>query len=104
MANRYTVGIVGCGSIAHAHMEGYRLVERVEVIAVADPVPPARRQYQEEYGIPQGYASYEEMLDKTKPDIVSVCTDEQAYARLRAQGLGHHQIMFQLFEDGQRTR
>jgi predicted dehydrogenase len=44
-------------------MEGYRLVDQVEVIAVADPVPAACRQYQGEYGIPQGYASYEEMLE-----------------------------------------
>ncbi|MXY82303.1 MAG: gfo/Idh/MocA family oxidoreductase, partial [Gemmatimonadetes bacterium] len=36
---RYTAAIVGCGSIGNAHMEGYNLVDEVEVIAVADPVP-----------------------------------------------------------------
>ena len=33
---RYTAAIVGCGSIGNAHMEGYNLVDEVEVIAVAD--------------------------------------------------------------------
>lgn len=74
MARKYTAAIVGCGSIGHTHMEGYRLVDEVEVIAVADPVEVARQQYQKEYGIPQGYATVEEMLDRARPDIVSVCT------------------------------
>ena len=74
MARKYTAAIVGCGSIGHAHMEGYRLVDEVEAIAVADPVEPARQQYLKEYGIPQGYATVEEMLAKARPDIVSVCT------------------------------
>ena len=41
MPARYTAAVVGCGSIAHAHMEGYKEVEDVEVVAVADPVPGA---------------------------------------------------------------
>lgn len=74
MARRYTAAIVGCGSIGHAHMEGYRLVDEVEVIAVADPLAAGRQQYMKEYGIPQGYATVEEMLVVAKPDLVSVCT------------------------------
>jgi UDP-N-acetyl-2-amino-2-deoxyglucuronate dehydrogenase len=74
MPAKYTAAVVGCGSIAHAHMEGYNLVDEVEVVAVADPVPGARRQYMDEYGISQEYDTVEEMLEKAKPDIVSVCT------------------------------
>lgn len=74
MPAKYTAAIVGCGSIAHAHMEGYNAVDEVEVVAVADPVAAARRQYMDEYGIEQEYATVEEMLDKARPDFVSVCT------------------------------
>ena len=74
MPTTYTAAIVGCGSIGHAHMDGYNLVDQVEVIAVADPVEAARRIYVEEYGIPQQYDTVEEMLETAKPDIVSVCT------------------------------
>ncbi|MFT7695724.1 MAG: putative dehydrogenase, partial [Candidatus Latescibacterota bacterium] len=38
MSNKYTAAIIGCGSIGHAHMEGYNLVDEVEVVAVVDPV------------------------------------------------------------------
>lgn len=74
MSTQYKAAIVGCGSIGHAHMEGYQLVDEVEVVAVADPVPAARQRYIEQYGIPQQYDTVEEMLAQAQPDIVSVCT------------------------------
>jgi predicted dehydrogenase len=74
MSNTYKAAIIGCGSIGHAHMEGYELIDEVDVVAVADPVPAARQRYVEQYGIPQQYDTVEEMLEKAQPDIVSVCT------------------------------
>ena len=74
MSEKYSAAIVGCGSIGNSHMDGYRLNDNVEVVAVADPLLVAREEYMEKYNIPQGYATVEEMLEKAKPDIVSVCT------------------------------
>ena len=70
----YTAAVIGCGDIAHAHMAGSLDNDNVEVIAVADPVETARQQFIGEYGIPQAYASVEEMLAARVPDLVSVCT------------------------------
>ena len=74
MKRTYKVAIVGCGSIAHAHVSGYQNLDNVKMVAVVDPVEAARRTYQNEYDIPRGYDTIEEMLEKEKPDIVSVCT------------------------------
>ena len=74
MGKTYKVAIVGCGGIAHAHMDGYSRLDNVEVITAVDPYEPARRLYQGEYDIPSSYSSIEEMLEKESPDIVSVCT------------------------------
>ena len=71
---RYTAAIVGCGSIGNAHMEGYNLIDEVEVVAVCDPSMPARKTYMDEYGIDQEFETVEEMMEKARPDIVSVCT------------------------------
>ena len=71
---RYTAAIVGCGSIGNAHMEGYNLIDDIEVIAVCDPSLPARKTYMDVYGIEGEFESVAEMMAQAKPDIVSVCT------------------------------
>jgi predicted dehydrogenase len=73
MPSRYTAAIVGCGSIGHAHMEGYQKLDHIEVIAVTDPIEAARHQYVEEYHISHEFTTVEEMMDAVKPDIVSIC-------------------------------
>lgn len=47
MSTQYKAAIIGCGSIGHVHMEGYNLIDEVEVVAVADPVAAARGRYVE---------------------------------------------------------
>lgn len=76
MPPKYTAAIIGCGAIAHAHMDGYALVDNVDVIAIADPVANARQQYLETYADLnlQPFDSVETMLATARPDIVSVCT------------------------------
>ena len=76
MSAKYTAAIVGCGSIAHAHMDGYARVDDIDVIAIADPIANARAQYTDQYAELnlQEFDTVEEMLTTAKPDIVSVCT------------------------------
>jgi len=73
MSKKYKAAIVGSGSIGQAHMQGYERLDNVDVVAVVDPLEPARKMYMDKYGIPSGYATVEEMLEKSEPDIVSVC-------------------------------
>ena len=73
MSARYKAAIIGCGSIGRAHCDGYQLNEEVEIVAVADPLAVARGEYMENFAIPRGYATIEEMLEKEHPDLVSVC-------------------------------
>ena len=73
MSKTYKAIVVGAGSIGNAHMEGYKRVDEVDVVAVVDPLPPARQTYMDDYDIPRGYATLAEALEKEEPDIVSVC-------------------------------
>ena len=54
-------------------MQGYQRLDNVDVVAVADPLEPARTMYMNDYDIPQGYATVAEMLEMARPEIVSVC-------------------------------
>ncbi|MBI3971997.1 MAG: Gfo/Idh/MocA family oxidoreductase, partial [Chloroflexi bacterium] len=74
MAARYRVGIIACGTIAHAHLRAYRQIPAVEVVAGADISPEVRERWSGEHGIPRMYAGAEEMLAEEKPDLVSICT------------------------------
>ena len=73
MSKQYKAAIVGCGSIGQAHMQGYQRLDNVDVVAVADPLEPARTMYMNDYDIPHGYATVAEMLEMARPEIVSVC-------------------------------
>jgi UDP-N-acetyl-2-amino-2-deoxyglucuronate dehydrogenase len=72
---KYRVGVIGCGSIGRAHAYGWSNNERTELVALADITPAARDEFGEEFGVPESgrYADFREMVEKEKPDIVSIC-------------------------------
>jgi predicted dehydrogenase len=87
---QYRVGIIGLGRVAstiddevrgrsssllpYAHMACYREIPAVEVVGGADPFPEQRDAFRQRWGLDRLYADYHELLDREKPDIVSVCT------------------------------
>ncbi len=80
MSDKYRVGIIGCGSIAGLHVHGYRGVEEVEIVAIADPVEDALNDFGERHNIQTRYLDVREMLDKENLDIVSVATWHRLHA------------------------
>ncbi|MBC63618.1 MAG: hypothetical protein CL746_04770 [Chloroflexi bacterium] len=73
MKNKYKVAVIGCGSIANAHLEGYSKLSKIEIKAVVDTNRAAREMYMKEYQILNGYENLESMLSEMNPDIVSIC-------------------------------
>ena len=72
-------GVIGLG-IGKAHVRGYRKAEGVDLVAVAD----LRGDMLESFTGPgtRGYTSAEEMLERERLDIVSVCTPPSSHAEL----------------------
>ncbi|RKY03439.1 gfo/Idh/MocA family oxidoreductase [Candidatus Poribacteria bacterium] len=79
---KFKVGIIGCGGRGNAHAKGYAASEDVEMVACADPVEEKARALAEKFGIPRVYKDYREMLEKEKPDIVSICTWTPLHAQM----------------------
>src|SRR5215510_2994422 len=74
MVRRYRAAILACGNIARlAHLPAYRKIPSVEVVAGADPSPEIRAAWAGELGVPRMYADPVEMLEKERPDLVSIC-------------------------------
>lgn len=67
--------LVGCGGRGLSHAQGYVDVDRVELVAAADDNPQNRERFESRFGKPT-YSSAQELLEKEKPDIVSLVTKE----------------------------
>jgi len=71
-----TAAVIGCGRIvAEGHAHAFQaLKDRVQVIAVADPVPERRALIGEMLGVPEGarFADYRDLLSRETPDFVDL--------------------------------
>src|SRR3712207_6710358 len=73
------IGVIGAGGISNAHMGGYKQLEGVEVVAVADVVPGKAKEWAERYGVKHVFEDHRELLAMPEIDGVSVCTYNRAH-------------------------
>jgi len=81
----YRAAIFGLGSISRAHVRGYRAPEnatRLKVIAGADISKEARDRFTADSGIERTYADYRELLERERPDVLSICTWPPAHPEM----------------------
>ena len=85
------IGIIGAGWIAEAHIDMYRKMPDVDIVAVADLIPGKAQALCERYGV-EGvhyYLSGHEMLEAEQLDAVSVCTYNCQHAPCAIDALEH---------------
>lgn len=86
-----TIGIVGTGGIARAHIDGYqRFGEACEIVALCDPAPGRAEALRAELGLDGArvYTDAAEMLAaEQKLDLISVATPPSTHAALSIQAL-----------------
>lgn len=70
---KFRVSLIGLGGVAGVHLEGYKEVDEIEVVAGAEIQRDRLNQMVEKWGF-KGYTSFKEMLDKEKLDIACVLT------------------------------
>ncbi len=90
MAKNVRLGIVGAGGIGRAHLSAARECRGLEVRAVCDVHAGRLRAAASEFGVPQTFADYRDMLAGDAVDAVSICTPNAthmsiALAALRAE-------------------
>ncbi len=81
-SKKLRVGIIGTGWIAEAHIDSYKRMPDVEVVALADIIPGKAAAFAEKYGVPDAhiYGHHTEMLAAEELDAVSVCTYNMTHA------------------------
>lgn len=85
------IGIIGAGWIAEAHIDMYRNMPDVDIVAVADLIPGKAEALCRRYGVEgvRYYLSGHEMLEAEKLDAVSVCTYNTQHAPCAIDALEH---------------
>ncbi len=83
-SKKYRAAIIACGRISRAHAHGYLVNPEIELVACADISREALDGFGEQFSVPSEnrYLDYNEMLDKEKPDIVSVCSHHHLHSSM----------------------
>jgi predicted dehydrogenase len=78
---RIRIGIIGSGSIAGAHLDGYlQAPDAVAVTAVADIDPEHARERADRAGGAEVFLDYREMLASSQVDAVDICLPHHLHA------------------------
>lgn len=88
--SRLTVGIVGLG-FGRAHIPAFK-ANGCEVVAVCQRDRAAASAVARAHGVPEVFERWEDLLDRARPDIVSIATPPHLHhaIALRALGAGAH--------------
>ena len=85
MAKAHTVGIVGLG-FGRAHIPAFQ-ANGCEVVAVCQRNVETAQPVAKQYGIPQVFERWEEMLDKARPDIVVIAAPPALHLQIAMAAL-----------------
>ena len=85
------VGLIGTGWIAEAHIESYKEMDDVEIVAAADLIPGKAEAFMQRYGVEgvRFYPSHKELIDNEELDAVDICTYNTAHAEPTIYALEH---------------
>lgn len=89
--SKLRVAVISCGMIANAaHIPAYKnLQDKVDIVAVCDVNPISAEQTAKRFDIPAWYTDAEEMLQKERPDLVSVCTPNALHKKMAMLALSY---------------
>src|SRR5205807_3587495 len=92
MASRLRVGVIGCGLIAQVmHLNYLReLDDRFEIAAVCDVSEELRAACAREYGVPEQFASWQEMLTRPLDAVLVLTSGSHAPIAIAAAKAGIH--------------
>lgn len=74
------VAIIGTGGISNSHARAWQKQKDCQIVACCDLDEDKARRFAETYGVPKVYTDCAELMEKERPDCVSVCTWNSAHA------------------------
>jgi D-apiose dehydrogenase len=82
-------GIIGCGFFARNHMNAWREVDGVSIVAVCDADSERAHSFGQRFGVEKTYTDPEQMLDEAKLDFVDIITQPASHRALVELAAAH---------------
>lgn len=81
------VGIIGVGQIGKHHIENYKRIGGVEIVAVADINEAEAKRVASLYGIPYAYTNFRDLLKHEEIEAVDVCLHNNLHMPVTVEAL-----------------
>lgn len=78
MSKTYRLAVIGVGAIANMHARAIKDLPQAKLVAGSCRTPERGQKFAEQFGC-KWYADYEDMLDREKPDVVTITTPSGAH-------------------------
>ena len=79
---RSKVVLVGAGYFAQYHVDAWKRLRDVDLVAIADSDVTRADSFAQQFGVPRHYQSVERMLDAEQPDLMDIVTRPEAHLQL----------------------
>lgn len=86
-SRQFRVALLGAGNISTEHAAVLLWMPNTKIMAVCDLYEERAKELSDKFGIPEVFTSLDEMLEKTKPDVVHVLLPPDAHVRFASQCL-----------------
>lgn len=73
-SNSISIAMVGCGEHSHIHAQAAAVIPEIKFVSCCDLVDERAQAWAEQYQCESYFTDIEEMINKTKPDAVILCT------------------------------
>lgn len=83
----HKVIVVGCGHMGTSHARAYHRLDAFEIAGLVSRSPASRNRLSEELGGYPTFATFEDALHTTRPDVVSINTYPETHAAYARQSL-----------------
>jgi predicted dehydrogenase len=89
MARDIQIGLIGAGRFGRLILACLQDIANVEIVAVCNRTLSKAEKAATDFGIPQVFSDYHEMLDRVRMDACFVVTDEATHAAMTLASLEH---------------
>ena len=84
---KYKVLVIGCGNMGISHSRAYHKMEAFEIVGLVSRNPESRESLSKELGGYPTFSNFNNALEITKPDVVSINTYPETHAEYARKGL-----------------